>query len=130
MPEINRRGPKRSVRFSAKELRRAREDADLTQEALAAAADLSVDSIRRAEHGTSVSVETARVIGSSLDISYETLLEVPDKPSPSTRPKPHKQIISEEYPYYRYYSDGKLVQKITISISAHIEEQFVVYPIT
>jgi transcriptional regulator with XRE-family HTH domain len=129
MPEVNRRGPKRSVRFGAK-LRRAREDADLTQEALANKAALSVASIRRAEKGESVSVDTGQAIGSGLAISYETLLEAADKPNTSSNPRPNKRIISEENPYYRYYSDGELVQRITVNIPAYIGEQSVVYPIT
>jgi transcriptional regulator with XRE-family HTH domain len=129
MPEINRRGPKRSVRFGAK-LRRARDEADLTQDALAEKAELSVTSIRRAERGEPVSVDTSRAIGGALAIPYEILLDATDKPSSSTDPRPNKEIISEEKPYYRYYSDGELVQRLTVNIPAYIEEQFVVYPIT
>jgi hypothetical protein len=58
------------------------------------------------------------------------LLEATDKPSPSINPRPNKRVISEENPYYRYYSDGELVQRVTVNIPAYSEEQSVVYPIT
>jgi tetratricopeptide (TPR) repeat protein/DNA-binding XRE family transcriptional regulator len=68
------RGPKGSVRFDAVLLRSARHDAKLTQEQLSEYAHLSVDSIKRAERGALVALETAWAIASCLRIQLKDLL--------------------------------------------------------
>jgi transcriptional regulator with XRE-family HTH domain len=83
MQNRNERGPKRSVRIDAARLRRTRTEkaGGLTQEALAERAGISVDSVRRAEHGTPISLETAQAIGAALDVLAEELLD--ETPSPA-----------------------------------------------
>jgi transcriptional regulator with XRE-family HTH domain len=83
MHNRNERGPRRSVRVDAARLRRTRTEASgLTQEALAERAGISVDSVRRAEHGIPISLETAQAIGAALDVPAEELLD--ETPSPAS----------------------------------------------
>jgi transcriptional regulator with XRE-family HTH domain len=67
------------VRFDKDRLRRARRDADLTQEELAAKTEISSDSVKRAERGEAVHPDTARAIGIALNINHEDLLLSPEQ---------------------------------------------------
>jgi DNA-binding XRE family transcriptional regulator len=99
IPESSRRGPKQSVRFDRVKLRHARRVvAELTQQALADKAGISIDSMRRAEREDGVSLETARAVGAGLDIPVEELLRLEDE-STSNADIRLRAILGLQLPY-------------------------------
>jgi tetratricopeptide (TPR) repeat protein/transcriptional regulator with XRE-family HTH domain len=62
------------VRFDKSKLRAARINVDLTQQELADNADISIDTVRRAERGLDIALESARALGVALNVSYQQLL--------------------------------------------------------
>jgi transcriptional regulator with XRE-family HTH domain len=63
--------PHLSVAFDGAQLEQARYDRDVPQYLLAGIAGLSIESVRRAEHGDQVSIDTARAICTALTVPME-----------------------------------------------------------
>jgi transcriptional regulator with XRE-family HTH domain len=74
--EENMRGSQVANQKFGNHVRKLRHGRGLTQEALAAQSSLSVDAVRRVEHGTfSPSLDTVRKLAWGLNISLKTLFE-------------------------------------------------------
>jgi tetratricopeptide (TPR) repeat protein/transcriptional regulator with XRE-family HTH domain len=103
-PVSGERGPKGSVRFDRARLKHARYAAELTQQDVADQADLGVDSVRRAERGVSVALQTAWAIAACLGIPLGDLLATSDAPDPITAdPEPSAPVFPGVPPRIRTF---------------------------
>jgi DNA-binding XRE family transcriptional regulator len=91
------RGPKLPVRLARERMQRARAANHHTQEELAEGADLSLDTIRRAEAGRPVSLDAAEAIASRFNMTVEDLIapKAPAQMSPEVLPARIEVRIAE-----------------------------------
>src|SRR6266852_4782602 len=89
--------PARGITLDAQKLRDFRRQRGMTQAALATAADISDDTVSRAERGQSVSLENAMAIAGALNVAVASLTVAGGEPASSDSQQPfaasrHKKV--------------------------------------
>lgn len=105
MAEDGSRGPKASVRFDPTRFKAARIAAGFTQMELSRQDNISVDSVRRAERGQPVSIETAQQLSRALNQPLSRLL----RPEQTVYHLPGGRFEREKEKWVEYHGDKQFV---------------------